>query len=480
MSFFAQVVVDVYSKMLNLYPRRFKDEFAIEMHTVFKHAVMEAAEQGALALILVCGREFMGMPFNVLKEFWHEIQGKDIYMQDTSSAVLRPGSWGDSVWAGLPHLLIAIAVLTGFVAGTELAALFGFLIVFLFLVGLLVTIYLTWRKRWPACTASWYGYAGLIILLFSILPSQGWAPPAEGLFRVIQLILLPLCLATLVYWLTRRNPIEALLMAMPVIIVYWLPVMEFIPNRIQNGLALGIFTLSALTAITITRINKLRKAVWIVLGASVFSGLPISYARTYLQETPFRYTPTVAQVAELFSIQWLASSALVISPILGWGIWNLSKRYGRDGSIAASLIFIGALVNLWGQFRYWQWSSHQNFFDAFGFSLLQAPGPTWLAYTVYAGLIITLVGAILLAIQAWSDSKPLSLCLIILPLALPSLTMFPIYFGWHIIPAGLSFEFGELSQTYRLLIFFAGALLVVAGGWLVTRLYSDPIHVGAA
>jgi hypothetical protein len=58
--------------------------------------------------------------------------------------------------------------------------------------------------------------------------------------------------------------------------------------------------------------------------------------------------------------------------------------------------------------------------------------------------------------------------------------MFPIYFGWHIIPAGLSFEFGELSQTYRLLIFFAGALLVVAGGWSVTRLYSDPIHVGAA
>lgn len=479
MNLFLPWIVSTYARVLNLYPRRFKDEFAIEMHAVFRDSVMDAAEEGTLSLLLVCGREFIGIPLNILKEFWHEIQDNESNMQSTQFSSWQPGSWGDSAWAGLPHLLLAIAGLTGFVAGTALAAFFGFLIVFLFLVGILVTIYFTWRKRWPACTASWYGYAGLIILLFSILPSQGWAPPAEGLFRVIQLILLPLCLATLLYWLTRRNPIEALLMAMPVIIVYWLPVMEFIPNRIQSGLALGIFTLSALTAIIITRINTLRRAVWIVLGASVFSGLPISYARTYLQETPFHYTPTIAQVAELFSVQWLASSALVISPILGWGMWNLSKRYGRDGSIAAILIFIGALVNLWGQFRYWQWSSHQNFFDAFGFSLLQAPGPTWPAYTAYAGLIITLVGAILLAIQTWRYSKPLSLCLIILSVALPLFTMFPIYFGWHIIPAGLSFEFGELSQTYRLLIFFAGTLLVVAGGWSVTRLYGDPIRGGA-
>jgi hypothetical protein len=62
MSFLAQFVSDAYSKMLNLYPRRFKDEFAVEMYTVFKHSVVDAAEEGTLALILVCGREFMGMP----------------------------------------------------------------------------------------------------------------------------------------------------------------------------------------------------------------------------------------------------------------------------------------------------------------------------------------------------------------------------------------------------------------------------------
>jgi hypothetical protein len=90
-----------------------------------------------------------------------------------------------------------------------------------------------------------------------------------------------------------------------------------------------------------------------------------------------------------------------------------------------------------------------------------------------------LVGAILLAIQVWTDSKPLSISLIILPLVWPLFAMFPIYFGYRIIPAGLSFEFGELSQAYRLLIFFAGALLVVAGGWSVTRLYGDPIRGGA-
>jgi hypothetical protein len=467
--------------MLNLYPRRFKDEFGDEMHNVFRNSVEDAAEEGTFALVHVCGKEFMGMPFNILKEFWHEIQGEDARMQSTPFAPWEPGSWGDSVWAGLPHLLIAILfAVTAALANTSLATISGIVLALLWLGGFLATIYYTWRNRWPVCSASWYGYIGLIILLFSILPSQGWAPPAEGIFVTIRFLLLPLCLAALLYWLTRSNPVEALLMAMPVMIVYWLPVMEFIPKQIRNWLIFGIFIISTLTAITITRINTIRAAIWIVLGASVLGGLPISYARTYWQDIPFPYTPTIAQMAELFSVQWLASIALVIGPILGWGIWNLGKRDGRDGRIAARLIILGTLVNLWGQFRYWQGFSHQNFFDAFRFPLLQASGQAWPAYTAYAGLIATLVGAILLAIQVWTDSKPLSISLIILPLVWPLFAMFPIYFGYHIIPAGLSFEFGELSQTFRLLIFFASGLLVIAGGWAVTRLYSNPIRAGAA
>jgi len=481
MNFLTQLVTDTYSRMLNLYPRRFKDEFAAEMHTVFSDSVVDAAEEGMFALVHVFGREFMSMPFNILKEFWHEIQGEDTTMQGIPLAPWEPGSWRDSFWAGLPHLLFAILfAVTGALANTSLATISGIVSALVLLGCFLATIYYTWRNRWPAWSASWYGYIGLIILLFSVLPSQGWAPPAEGIFGAIRLLLLPLCLVTLLYWLSRRNPIEGLLMAMPVIILYWFPVMEFVPNMIRFWLTFWLFLLSALTAMTITRLNDIRKAVWLVLGASILSGLPIAYARTYWQDIPFSYTPTISQMAELFSVQWLASSALVIAPILGWGLWNLSKRYGKDSRIAVSIIIVGTLVNLWGQFRYWQWSSHQNFFDAFGFSLLEAPDPAWAAYLAFAGLIATLMGAILLAIQAWNDSKPLSLCLIILPSTLPLFAMFPIYFGSHIIPAGLSFEFAGLGEFYKSLVFLIGAMWLVTSGWTITRLYNLPLPEGTA
>ena len=199
-------------------------------------------------------------------------------MENAAFPSWKPGSWGDTIWAGLPHLLIAILVaVTGAVVNTRLATLSGIIFALLLLAGFLATVYYTWKKRWPAWSASWYGYLGLIIFLVAILPSQSWNPPIGQLFHGVgQWILLLLTLGVLLYWLTRRNPIEGLLMAMPLIILYWLPVMEFVANSIRFWLTFWIFLLSALTAMTITRLNNIQKAVWLVLGASVLSGLPIA------------------------------------------------------------------------------------------------------------------------------------------------------------------------------------------------------------
>ena len=262
MSVLVRFLLGAYLKLLNLYPRSFRDEFAIEMHNVFERLVMDASKQGALALILVCSREFMGMPFNILKEIWHEIQGEDAIMQDTLSAPWKPGSWGDSLWAGLPHLLIAILfAVTGALANTGLAVVSRIVLVLLLLVGCLATVYYTWRNHWPTWSASWYGYIGLIILLLGILPYQAWAGLSNQFFTRIRFILLFPTLAVLLYWLSRRNPIEALLMAMPVIILYWFSVMEFIPNPIRFWLTFWLFLLPALVAITINRLNDINKAV---------------------------------------------------------------------------------------------------------------------------------------------------------------------------------------------------------------------------
>ena len=208
MNIFLNWIVRVYIQVLNLYPDRFKDEFAVEMHAVFRDSVMAAAAEGTLSLLLVCSREFIGMPLNILKEFWHEIQGTESSMQSAQFSSWRPGSWADSVLAGLPHLLIAILfAITGalVIVNTRLAALSRVIVVLLLLIGFLATIYYTWRNHWPIWSASWYGYVGLIVLLFAILPYQDWSGIGDQVFKGISFVLLLLSLATLLYWLRSHG-----------------------------------------------------------------------------------------------------------------------------------------------------------------------------------------------------------------------------------------------------------------------------------
>lgn len=483
MNLFLPWIVSAYAWVLNLYPRRFKDEYAVEMHAVFRDSVMDAAEEGKLSLLLVCAREFTGLPLNILKEFWREIQGKESNMQRTQFSSWQPGSWADSVLAGLPHLLIAILfAVTGALVNTRLAALSRVIVVLVLLIGFLATIYYTWRNHWPIWSASWYGYVGLIVLLFAILPYQDWAGIVDQIFQGIRFILLLLSLATLLYWLSRRNPIEGLLMAMPVIILYWFPVMEFVPNALRFWLTFWTFLLSALTAITITRFNDIQRAVWLVLGASILIGLPIAYARTYSHNIPEGHfsPPTIGQMAELFSVPWLASSALVIGPILGWGLWNVAKKHGNAERASAILIIMGMAVNLFGHFSYWWSFSHQAYLNALPISALYQPTEVSSMFMVFVGLGLILVGAIALAIKSWRSNKLLSVLLILVPLGLPLVAMFPTYFGNYIIPAGFSFEFARLSEIYKYLIFLLGAVWLVMTGWTVARLYNPRLQEGAA
>jgi hypothetical protein len=422
------------------------------------------------------------MPLSILKEFWHEIQGKEPNMQSTQFSSWQRGSWVDSVLAGLPHLLIAILfVVTATLVNTRLATLSRLIVVLLLLAGFLATIYYTWRKHWPIWSASWYGYVGLIVLLFVILPYQNWAGLADQIFRRIRFILLLLSLATLLYWFSRRNPIEALLMAMPVIILYWFPVMEFVPSSIRFWLTFWIFLLSALTAISITRLNKIQRAVWLVLGASILIGLPIAYARIYWHNIPEGHfsSPTIGQMVELFSVPWLASGALVVGPILGWGLWNFAKRYGKVERASAMLVIMGMAANLFGHFSYWWSFSHQTFLNALPISALDQPTKASSLFIVFGGLAMILIGAMTLAIKSWKANRLLSVFLFLAPLALPLVAMFPTYFGNYIVPAGFSFEFVKLSEIYKYLILLCGALWLLMTGWTVTRLYNPLPQEGA-
>jgi len=359
----------------------------------------------------------------------------------------------------------------------------GIIFVFLFLGGLLVTVYYTWRRKWPAWSASWYGYAALIVFIFAILPTQAWNPPLDRLFGGGgTLILVLLSLATLAYWLTRRNPIEGLLMALPLIILYWLPITEFIPNAIRMWLMFALFMLSALAAMSILRTNDIRRAVWIVLGASLLGGAPIAYARTFWNNIPPEHSlpGSPGQMLELFSVQFLAGAALAIGPVLGWGLWNLGRKYGKAGRLSALLMIFGMVINLIGHFSHWWSFSRQTYLNALQISALYRPDQAFSVFMVAAGLVAIFAGAVCLAIPWWRQNKLLSMALILAPLALPLVAMFSTYFGYYIVPVGFTFEFAMLSEIHKNLIFLIGIAWLLMSGWTVTRLYQVPSSIEGA
>lgn len=468
-------MIALYSRSLTLYPWRFKSRFADEMHTVFRDSVADAVVEGSLSLILLCGKEFTGMPFSILKEFWYEIQGEDLNMEELSLAPIKPGSWVDSFWAGLPHLLIAILFATSSaMANTGLGTISGIVFGLLLLAGFLVTIYFTWRNHWPAWSASWYGYIGIVVLLFSTLPVRDWVGVAESVFEAIRIFILVLCLLTLLYWLSRRNPIEGLLMAMPVVILFWIPVLEFIPNSIRFWLTFWLFLLPALTATAVARLNDIRKAVWLVLGASLLIGLPIAYAQTYWNNIPVEYSssPSIDQFIKTFSVPWLSSGALILGPILGWGLWSLGRKYGKIGFASAILVVTGMVINLFGHFSYWWWFSKITYLDALLVFKYYQPTEASSTFMVHVGLAIMFVGSIGLAALNWKRNKLFSVALILVPVVLPVVARLTTYFGYYVNVAGTSLQIGRLDVIYQVLALLAGVSWLVLSGWTIPRLYS--------
>ena len=479
MKFLLVSLTRIYARLIQLYPDRFKQEFLDEMQTVFEDLARDTAERGALPLLVVFLREIGCLPGSLFMEFWYEVNWKN--KNRTAIPILAsphdssPGSWQAALFAGLPHLLIAIFVLiAGSTTNNSLLMVSGFILLFALVFGLCLTIFFTWRDHWPAWSATWYGYVGVIVYIFAILPPQGWQPPLDKVVGGAgSIFLLLLSLATLVYWLSRRNPVEGLVMALPVIIMYWFPIMEFIPGHIRNWLTAGMFLLGALTATILIRTNFIRRAIWLVLVASILIGLPIAYARTYWNNIPIEpaSAPSLGKMIGLFSVQFVAGAALAIGPILGWGLWRLGKSYGRTGRAGAGLIIAGVVVNLFGQFSYWRAISYVDYFEALELSFLHKLNRMSAELLVSISLLVILTGVLLLVTLIWRQRRLFSIALVFLPFVLPILAMYPIYFGFHIQVPILGIEFVNLSAIFNYLLLLAGIVFIFAGGWMVTQLY---------
>lgn len=110
MNLIPRCILTFYFQILHLYPRGFREEFAEEMKIVFRDSVHEAGEGGFLPLVLLCLREFGGLPINILREFLHEFKRKETVMvtndklETESIAVARASRW-DALIGALPFVL---------------------------------------------------------------------------------------------------------------------------------------------------------------------------------------------------------------------------------------------------------------------------------------------------------------------------------------------------------------------------------------
>ncbi|MBI5828128.1 MAG: hypothetical protein HZB20_00980 [Chloroflexi bacterium] len=368
--------------------------------------------------------------------------------------ISQPGSWQDAALAGLPHLLVAALALLplGTVQnGSTVYPVFLFILPF-FIVAALA---LAWRRGWPRWSASWYVYVGIVVILL----------PQRALFAV------PLIIAGWLYGITRQDQIKGLLIATPLMLLFWSPVLEFVEPTIHNSIQLGMILLAGATAMAIVRLNNVRIGLWLALNASLLTGLLAAYARTYWHYLPPEYSepPTLAAWAGLFAPQLVVGSALVIGPLLFWGLREIGKRSGRAGMLGYRLALGGLALNLFGNIGYyWQISTNIG------------PGTLWFNSVVYLGLFLCLAGALWLGVAARRSKVPLDLAslalLVLIPSALPLMWMLlvPIWSGFRILPAGLSVALYDLGDIYKYEVYAVGLAWLLLGGWLVTRLSAMP------
>ena len=294
-------------------------------------------------------------------------------------------------------------------------------------------------------------------------------PPAYRWMDILMTLVYIIVLVVWIYAITRRDAIKGLLVITPVAILSWFPVLEFIPNEIRNPLQFGMLLITGLAAVAIVRSGSWRVGIWTIIGSSMLAGAPIAYFRTYHHNIPPGHADasTVAMLTGRYAQAMFWSAMLVIAPLLIWFFWELSKRCGREGRLGYRLAFSGLLLNL-----------ISNLVSDRGYSMgfiLRSP----LRELAFSALIllsaaIYVVGVILLLRAAreeglLQDNKTAAL-FFFAALGLPLMFMFPMFearrYTATTMPFGLFYE----NNVPDLLVYGLGALWLLAGGWLITRM----------
>ncbi len=118
MNLLARLIIAGYSRALAFYPHRFKNEFADEMLVVFRVSFEDTLNQGTLQTLSFCLKEFGGLPFHILREFWHDFERKETVMGTNEKAELAStkdarSSHREAFLSALPFALFGAVCMIG-------------------------------------------------------------------------------------------------------------------------------------------------------------------------------------------------------------------------------------------------------------------------------------------------------------------------------------------------------------------------------
>ncbi len=348
----------IYRLLLRLYPRAFRNAYAVEMEEVYAEALENASAQGTSSLLGVLLREVYDLPSNLTREHLYAIRMGKTQLKPTLQGAgdgdlplpsTPPRAW-EVFMAALPHLLFALMMgvspLFGSMAiRTETLNTIIFLMAIVpAAVALPISIW-KHRENW---TGSWYVLYIIIavMLLNYLISNKDYIDPQK-----FPVAMMALGLAFALYYAARANAIRGFLAALPFAMIVWIPFLENTPKTIidpflEAVLLLSSWTMFALVAALAAQSQRLGLSLALALCVLALSGFGHSYLGNYQGGMlPFSEPGPSIRVVVLYGIRTLlVSAAMLLGPQLARSLRGIGLRAGRLGGAGYRLALLGIVL----------------------------------------------------------------------------------------------------------------------------------------
>jgi hypothetical protein len=436
------------------------------MEEIFHAGLLQACEEGVLAGFIL--REILQLPGSLAGVYmWSMSAGQDRQVAVSSiggggtSGVNSPGEgWGASFMAGLPHLLMGIFIVSSetiyMIKGMN-QNVFMNLLGICFSLSILGVLIFNISKGWKSWSATWIVY--MFVLAVALLSQVANALPHSivannAWVSEVQVLVLPLILAYVLYKIACSNRLRGLLAAVPPMAITWLYFLESVPT-LQKSLAWGWMFLLAFTAtVMMLRTKRFPVALGLAMAVPILGGFPFVYLGVFMGGT-LPFSEPGPSLQEVFR-QYLPFLAMVLTIVLGPQLAVKLRAVGYEsknvgGKISYRLALGGILLGLAMTLMQWEMALSD-------FSIPQKV--IQLSFIVSA--MLYLVGCVILMLSAkrseeFSDKKDLALQLVALFILLPFVPLVIL----------LAIPSGVMQYTESWLFSLAVIGWVVAAAWVV-------------